>query len=630
MCGIAGIVDASRTREQFGPLLKRMTDVISHRGPDDAGFFADDGIGLGMRRLSIIDIAGGKQPVYNEDNRFVVVFNGEIYGYEELRAQLRAKGHRFRAEGDTEVIVHLYEEYGQDCVQHLRGMFAFALWDKAARKLLVARDRLGIKPLYYAAQSGGLVFASEIKSIVQDTRFQAKLNPAALSHYLSLKFVPAPDTLFEGIHSLPPGHLLTFQGGSLAIRKYWDFSFGQNSGAESEDDLVDALDERLRECVRMRLRSDVSFGAFLSGGVDSSLIVGMMSRELNRPVKTFSVGFQSDGDEKDELPYAGIVAQRFGTDHHEIRVGPADLINNLSKVVWHLDQPIADQATVATYMLSQMASRHVKMVLSGEGGDELFAGYARYSAERLAPLFALAPAALKLAVIRATDRAVGLRRPKIAIYALMQSDENRRLVSWFPLFNHDAKQELLRGTSLAGGIEQSTDEVVAAQLTHTDARDPLSRMLYADTKLWLPDYLLLRGDKLTMAASLEARVPLLDHKLVEFAASVSSRMKIRGLTRKHLLKRVAQRYLPDDIVKRPKKGFPIPVFRWLQNEGRELVRDHLTEQTIRKRGLYNPAPVEHLLNRFEQGESQFGPHVLGLLSIELWHRLFVDASVPSQ
>src|SRR5438034_669616 len=421
-----------------------MLQVLHHRGPDDAGAFLDRDVSIGMRRLSIIDLNGGKQPISNEDGTVVTVFNGEIYNYRSLREQLEGRGHVLATESDTEVIVHLYEEFGEQCVQHLRGMFGFAVWDKRKRQLLLARDRLGIKPLYYTQAGGRLIFGSEIKAILQHPSVKIVLNTEGLNNFLSLKYVPAPQTMFQDIYALPPGCILKCDASGREVRRYWDLSFAnRHNGNIREEEYAERLEALLRECVKMHLISDVPFGAFLSGGLDSSTVVALMSQFLNEPVKTYCVGFQGDAEAFSELPYARMVAKTYATDHHEVFIRPHDLINLSEKVVWHLDQPIADEACLANYMVAELASRQVKMVLTGEGGDELFAGYARYAGERLSPLFQYLPRAAKSVALAASGRVPGLRRQKLALYALCQPDEVNRLVNWFPLFNSEAKQALL-------------------------------------------------------------------------------------------------------------------------------------------------------------------------------------------
>lgn len=627
MCGICGIYEYAGDERIDTGILTRMLEVISHRGPDDFGFHVHDDIGLASRRLSIIDLEGGHQPISNEDGTVVVVFNGEIYNYRELAEGLRKRGHVFSTASDTETIVHLYEEAGDDLMKHLRGMFTLAVWDARRQRLLLARDRLGIKPLYYTDVAGRLLFGSEIKAILQHPAVVRRPDLEALSHFLSLKYVPAPQTMFDGIEALPPGHALVCDREGVRVWQYWDLSFERNgtSSRASEEEHAERLEELLREAVRTHLVSDVPFGAFLSGGVDSSTVVALMSEFLAEPVKTFSVGFEGDGASFSELPYARLVADRYETDHHEVFIHGRDLPGLTEEVVWHLDQPLGDEASLANYVVAKLAARHVKMVLTGEGGDELFAGYARYAGERFAPVFQPLPAAVKSLLLSASMRMPGLRRPKLALYALCQSDEATRLVSWFPLFNDDMKEQLV-SQSLRGQLQGiSAKHVFARELARTDATDVLSRMLYVDTKLWLPDDLLARGDKTSMAVSLEARVPLLDHHLVEFAASLPPGLKLRRLTRKYLLRKVVSRWLPREIIERPKKGFPMPTAMWFRNEARPFVRDVLSPAAIERRGLFDGAYIDRLLSEHESRAADHGALIWGLLNVELWYRLFIDA-----
>ena len=626
MCGITGIVDPTSSSTEIRAVLQRMTDVIIHRGPDDEGFFTLDGIGLGMRRLSIIDLSSGKQPIFNEDKSIVIVFNGEVYNYLELRKQLQSRGHFFTTNSDTEVIVHLYEDFGDDCVQHLRGMFAFSIWDIRRNRLLIARDRLGIKPLYYVQTDNRLIFGSEIKAILEHPAIQAQPNLTALNNFLSLKYVPAPQTMFDGIAALPPGYLMTGDKNGVNVRQYWDLSFAPNNQPVRYTEAVCAeqLEGLLKESVKSHLMSDVPFGAFLSGGIDSSTIVALMSQFLGEPVKTFSVGYGGDGEEYSELPYARMVAEKYKTDHHEIIISPQDFINLTEKIVWHLDQPIADQASLATYMVSELASHYVKMVLTGEGGDELFAGYARYAGEKFSPIFQYLPKFAKSLALGLSNHVPGLRRAKLALYALCQPDEVTRLTNWFPLINYDKKLALLSDELKTELVGISSDTVFAEQLARTDAKDRLSRMLYIDTKLWLPDDLLARGDKMSMAVSIEGRVPLLDHKLVEFAASLPPGLKVKGLARKYLLKEVSKKWLPPEIISRKKRGFPMPLSIWLRKEARSFARDTLSSQTIRKRKLFNPVFVENILQQHETGFANHETLIWSLINIELWYRLYID------
>ena len=622
MCGIAGILNLEKNNPGRPELLEGMLRTIIHRGPDEDGSLVDHELVMGMRRLSIIDLADGKQPIQNEDGRFSVILNGEIYNYIELRKDLESRGHQFRTNSDTEVIVHLFEEHGEDCVQHLRGMFGFAIWDHQQRELFIYRDRMGIKPLYYVLDANRrLAFGSEIKCLLSLPDVSADIDHAALNEYLSLKYVPAPRTLFKGIHSLPPGHMIRVRESRVEVRRYWDLSFAKKQEFANEEECIEALLAKLRESVRLRLRSDVPFGAFLSGGLDSSIIVALMSERLDQPVNTFSAGF-SGADGQDELPYARQVADKFGCNHHEVLIGSDDFLSLADKVMLHLELPISDQATVATHMVARLARQHVKMVLTGEGGDELFAGYARYVGEQYSSKAKWFPRPLRGLARMAVSKLPGLRRQKIALHALMQNDEVARFSNWFPLFNGDLKAKVV-SQQLAPMMTNKV-ESIAEHLGNCDGSSALERMLYVDSKLWLPDYLLLRGDKLTMANSIEGRVPLLDHELVEFACGLPDEMKLNGKTRKYLLKKVGERLLPKEIIYRKKQGFPIPIENWLRKEAKEMMQDLLAPETLSRRGLFDPKVVSQLMANHISGYADHSTELWGVMSIELWMKNFVD------
>ena len=623
MCGIAGILSYDRQHNASTEVLDRMLISILHRGPDEDGRLVDRELAMGMRRLSIIDLADGQQPMFDCTGRYGLVFNGEIYNYRELRKDLESRGHKLSTHSDTEVIIHLFEELGAQCVHQLRGMFAFAIWDNKERELFIARDRLGIKPIYYTETEGSLVFASEIKALLEHPGVSASLDYRSLSQYLSLKYVPAPNTMFAGIRSLEPGHSLRVRSGQIEIKRYWDISFKKSTRLKTDDEYAEELLRLLRESVGLRLRSDVPFGAFLSGGLDSSIIVALMAEVMEEPVKTFAVGFDG-ADGQDELPYARQVADHFGCEHHSFKITAQDFLEHAENVLWHLDQPISDHATVATHMVAKLARQHVKMVLTGEGGDELFAGYARYEGERFSPLSNVISAPVGRLIRSGARLLPGLRRAKVAIDALTIKDEATRFANWFPMLSDDMKRELLTGpmTELKAGAA----DIFRQCLDRTDATESLDRMLYIDSKLWLPDFLLLRGDKLTMANSLEARVPLLDHKLVEFAASLPTNMKLRGHSRKFLLKKAGGTLLPKSIIDRKKQGFTIPIDRWLRNEARELVNEMLGPEIIRRRGLFHPAYVSKLTREHESGYIDHSKEIWGLVSVEMWMRKFVDAN----
>jgi asparagine synthase (glutamine-hydrolysing) len=627
MCGIAGVLEYARRGAPSEAAIADMLAAIVHRGPDDQGVHVDGELGFGARRLSIIDLPGGHQPIANEDGTVVVAFNGEIYNYRALRERLLADGHTLRTEGDTEVLVHLYEEHGDDMVSRLRGMFGLAIWDARRRRLLVARDRLGIKPIYWSDDGDRLLFGSEIKAMLRHPTLGARLDPDALAAFMVHRFVPAPLTMFEGVDALRPGHLLTCDADGVRVRRWWDLSFAPAEPVPSEAQATARLREMLEDAVASHMISDVPYGAFLSGGVDSSTIVALMSRRLGRPVSTFAVGYEGSGAAVSELRYARMVADMYQTDHHEILIGADDFPRAAEKVVWHLDQPLADDACIPNYMVSELARNHVKMVLTGEGGDELFGGYARYAAElRVAPVSTRLPTSVRRRIRRLSRRRSGLTRPSLAGYALSHRDDGARLAMYTPLMLPETRARLSRDEMAIAAGRHDPAALYSDHLRHTDASGRLHRMLYADTQHWLPDYLLLRGDKTSMAASLEARVPLLDHPLVEYAASLPADLKVHGLrqSRKHLLREVAGELLPAPILSRSKKGFPVPIAAWLREGARDYCHDLLGPDAVRNRALFDPGAVATLLHEHDTCVADHGSLLWGLLSVELWHRLFID------
>lgn len=623
MCGIAGIVDY-RGAGVDDDDVRAMTQTMAHRGPDDVGYHHDRRVALGMRRLSIIDVACGQQPMTNEDGSVVVVCNGEIYNYRALRDELRARGHTLTTSSDTEVIAHVYEDDGLDLVDRLEGMFGFAVWDASARRLIVARDRLGIKPLYYVDDGTRLLFASEIKALLAHPDVDASIDHEALALYLALKYVPAPMTLFRGIRSLPPGCMLVVDDAGVRVRRYWTLPMTEPTRRRSDDEYVDEFRELLGATVSAHMQSDVPFGCFLSGGLDSSLMTALMSERSTQPIKTFSVGFATSDATRDELSYARTVARAFATDHHEIVMTGDDFVANAERVVWHLDQPIGDAPAVATMLLADLASQQVKMVLSGEGGDELFAGYARYSAERVAPALGVLPRPVRRALLRSAKAATRDRRRRLALHALATPDFLDRLVNWFPLFDDEMRAELmspqLRDAAAGGPTPQA---VFGEALQRTASTTALNQMLSCDTQLWLPDLLLLRGDKMSMAASIELRVPLLDHKIVEFAGRLPMSLKLHGLQRKVLLRRIGEGLLPAEILERPKEGFSLPVSQWLRREARDLLEDCLAPDVVRRRGLFDPGYVSRLVARHHAGHDH-GTQLWALVGLELWMQRFID------
>lgn len=618
MCGIAGILRFDRRPVAPGE-VRAMNRTMVHRGPDDEGVWVGDGVGLGMRRLSIIDLATGQQPIANEDGTVRVIQNGEIYNYRELRRELEGRGHVFRTESDTEVIVHLYEELGSACVERLRGMFALAVWDAPRRRLLVARDRLGIKPLYFARTPGGsLLFASELKAILAAGEVPVELDWSSVSHLFSFMTTPADRSIVAGVEKLQPGHLLVASDdGTVTTRRYWEVRF-EPDRSRSEGEWVEAIRGALQESVRLHRVSDVPLGAFLSGGVDSSSVVGALSEESPEPVRTFSIGF-AEAD-YDELEYARLAARAFGTEHREAVLEP-EVLEVLDDLAWHLDEPFGDSSAIPTYMVSKLAAEDVKVVLSGDGGDELFAGYDRYLVQRRERIHRFVPGSL-----RSLASAIGERLPEGAtgrefLRHLRYTGLDRYLDSG-TLFKDDRKRRLFQDephTLLA----DYRPAAVAERYLDTAERHWLSALQHLDLETYLPLDILTKVDRTSMAHSIETRVPLLDHPLVELAARIPPELQIRGRTTKYLFKRALEGRVPREILERPKRGFAIPLGRWFRGGLGPFVRELLLSDTARDRGIFRPAYLEELLRRHEEGRD-LDLEIWTLLSFELWCRKFLD------
>jgi asparagine synthase (glutamine-hydrolysing) len=628
MCGIAGFVERQGeaslpSTDSRAELLDRMCRVIRHRGPDDQGTMVRGGAALGMRRLSIIDLAGGHQPISGCDPSVTVVFNGEIYNYRELQRALEARGHRFHTHSDTEAIVHAYEEHGAGCVEHLRGMFGFAIWDERDRTLFLARDRVGKKPLYYTVTPRGtLVFGSELKSLLEHTEVSRELDVEALDAYLTFGYVPDPLSIFRGIHKLPPGHHLTYRDGSVQVQQYWDFPFEAETTSRNEDDYLEELNALLDDAVRARLVADVPLGAFLSGGVDSSAVVGLMSRHTNRPVKTFSIGFHEDS--YSELKYARLAAKHFGTEHHEFIVTP-DICHIVDELAWHFDEPFADSSAIPTYMVSKLAREHVKVVLSGDGGDELFAGYTRYAVDRSRSGFARLPRVLRRGVMSPLSRSLphgAWGRNFIYNVALDPFDRYVDSISVFSALNKPSLYTAEFRRQLNGRESMSAHfRNLAASVSTGEALDG---MLYLDSKTYLPGDILTKVDRMSMAVSLEARVPLLDHHLIEFVARLPARMKMKGLKTKHIFKRAVRDFVPAEILDRPKQGFGVPIQQWINDQLRERIRETLSERRTRERGLIDERYVRRLLDEHERQRRDHSGQLWALFMLEQWQRVFMD------
>jgi asparagine synthase (glutamine-hydrolysing) len=626
MCGIAGFVESSATTFPFDPetsrgLVHRMCDVIRHRGPDDEGVWVDEGVALGMRRLSIIDLSTGHQPIHNEDRSVWIVFNGEIYNFRELRRELEAAGHRFYTSTDTEVIVHAYEQWGKEAIGRLRGMFGLAIWDTRSRTLLVARDRIGIKPMHYATANGRFYFGSEIKSLLEAPDLPRDLDPAALDHYLSFLYTPSDGSIFKSVRKLPPGHLLTWTDGRIATEQYWRMPAAETF-AGSEEDAVQQLRAVLSDAVRSHMISDVPLGAFLSGGVDSSLVVGLMSQLSHSRVKTFSIGF--DEPAFDELEHARRVADHFGTDHHEFVVKP-DGVGILDRLISHFDEPFADSSAIPTWYVSEMARRHVTVVLSGDGGDELFGGYERYLPHpRVVAFDRYSPRAFRrVAAIAAAGLPHGVRGKNFLRH--VGRDEQGRYLDAIRFFGADEKPALL-SADVRQAIEGADPEVRLARHFERFAALPWpSQMMRFDAETYLPEDVLTKVDRMSMAHSIESRVPLLDNEVIAFAAALPAAMKIKNGRRKHVLKEVAATLVPRAILDRKKQGFGVPLGTWFRGNLRELFADTLLSPASLQRGYFQPAFVRRIVDEHLGGTRDHTLRLWQLVVFEKWQQQYVNS-----
>jgi asparagine synthase (glutamine-hydrolysing) len=629
MCGIAGFVESPDLRAPFArdrarDLVHRMCGVIRHRGPDDEGVWLDEGVALGMRRLSIIDLSTGHQPIHNEDQTVWIVFNGEIYNFRELRAELEAAGHRFYTSTDTEVIVHAYEQWGADAIVRLRGMFGLAIWDAKTKSLLVARDRIGIKPLYYAEVNGRLYFGSELKSILEAPDLPRELDASALDHYLSFLYTPRDGSIFKRVRKLPPGHLMTWRNGRLSLERYWRLP-ADETYAGSEADAVRDLRRVLGDAVRSHLVSDVPLGAFLSGGIDSSLVVGLMSETSGARVKTFSIGF--DEPAFDELEHARRVARHFGTDHHEFVVKP-DGVGILDRLISHFDEPFADSSAIPTWYVSEMARKHVTVVLSGDGGDELFGGYDRYVPHpRVVAFDRYSPRAFRRVAAIAAARLPHGARGKNFLRHVARDDQGRYLDA-IRFFSADEKPALLSG-DLLRQLDGPDPETRLASHFERYAHLPWpSQMMRFDADTYLPEDVLTKVDRMSMAHSIESRVPLLDNDVIEFASALPASLKIKDGRRKHVLKEVAATLLPSEILNRRKQGFGVPLATWFRGNLRELFADTLLSPASLQRGYFQPIFVRQLVDEHLSRKRDHTLRLWQLVVFERWHQQYVDQTFP--
>lgn len=628
MCGIAGYYNFDPQNAAQEADLRRMCDVIRHRGPDQDGYFVFDNVALGMRRLSIIDLKTGKQPIPNEDKSIWIVYNGEVYNFPELRNELEAKGHRFRTQTDTETVVHAYEEWGADCPAKLNGMFAFAIWDNRCKRLFLARDRIGIKPLYYYAGGDRFVFGSELKSLLQLDTVPREIDPEALDLFLTYEYVPAPHSILRNIRKLPAGHTLTVSQGKVVLQQYWELQFHENG--ISKEAAKDELLAILQDSVQKRLISDVPLGAFLSGGIDSSTIVALMSRVMDQPVKTFSIGFEDQS--YNELHYARAIAEHFKTEHHEFIIRP-DAVELADQLVYLVDEPFGDFSIFPTYLVSKMAREHVKVVLSGDGGDELFGGYDTYVANWSDRLYRkYVPAALREKMI------------KPAVYLLPPTDKKKGLVNrarrfiegsslptdlehtrWMTFLIEEEKASLYHEDFQAGRNGASPFNLMREYFARAATQDALNRQLYVDIKTYLCDDILVKVDRMSMAVSLEARVPFLDHRVVEFSARLPGDLKQQQTKTKIILKEALADLLPPQILKRGKEGFSIPIKSWLKKELRPLMTDLLSAERLQQDRLFDAGYVEKLMREHLHGKENHSHRLWALMVFHIWKRNYLGS-----
>jgi len=630
MCGIAGILNFSSDHAVDETRLRRMRDALRHRGPDGEGLFIEGSVGLGHRRLAIVDLASGGQPMANEDGTVLVVCNGEIYNHPDLRPALEARGHRYRTRSDTETILHLYEEDGERCVERLRGMFAFALWDRRRRRLLLARDRLGIKPLYYARTGKGLLFASEIKAILEAAPFPAELNDAVLPEFLASRFVSGGETFFKGVSKVLPGRTLTWSlDEGLRERRYWSLPVEDPAPRAGLADAAADLRDRLRDVVRLHLMSDVPVGIFLSGGLDSSGLLALMSTQASAPVRSFSVGFSEV--EANELPYARLAAESAGAEHRDISVSARQFFAALPRLVWHEDEPIAFPSSVPLYFVSRLAAEHVKVVLTGEGADELFLGYNRYRVaawnERLAAAWA---AVLPGGARAAIGRGVWSLPPSIRRYAgrtflALPRGARSHVCENFAVFPEAVQNRLFPDADRSG----KRDPYAAILPLYERAPGDLpARMAHVDLQTYLVE-LLMKQDQMSMAASIESRVPFLDHELVEHVAALPRNLKLRGLKTKAILREALRDLVPRPILTRRKMGFPVPMGGWLRGPFRPLLQEFVLGDRALQRGRFDPAFLRRLVAEHEAGTTNHGDRLWLLLNLEIWQRIFVEGQDPA-
>jgi len=624
MCGLSGIFEFSESGSVSRETLEKMNTEIRHRGPDGEGIFLNKNIGLTHRRLSIIDLSTGDQPIFNEDKQVCIVFNGEIYNYKYIKETLVGKGHVFRTNSDTEAILHAYEEYGEEgCLELLRGMFTFAIWDNHKKRLFVARDRIGIKPLYYYASNESLVFGSEIKSVIASGKVKPEIEEAEISSFFLLGYVAGEKTMFKNIYRLLPGHYIVCQGGNIRIKEYWDF-YNIEPVERSEEEVLKELEPIFEDVVKMRLMSDVPLGVFLSGGLDSSAVVQSIRQAApDSPINTFSIGYK-DHPEISELPYARKVSEKFGTKHCEFDLQPGNFFEIFPKFVWHLEEPTCEPAAIALYFISKLAKEHATVLLSGEGADELFAGYPIYKKMLFINKYRQIPQTFRRCL-----------EPLLAL--LPDTDKKRKYMGWISKdlssrywgVSASMTANALEGLFSPDLIEHNSYQRLSKYISsyYRPNKDPLSQMSYIDIKEWLPHDLLVKADKMSMAASIELRVPFLDHKLLEFSASVPSSLKIKNKESKYILKKFMEKKLPNEIIYRKKKGFPVPVQSWFKGDFNKNAKEVLLNGATIKKGFFNKGFVENMLKRHEENKENCSSLLFSILLFEMWNKVFIDNSI---
>jgi asparagine synthase (glutamine-hydrolysing) len=620
MCGISGYIRFNGGIEGKRAVLESMCDVISHRGPDDSGLYLEDTVGFGHRRLSIIDLGGGKQPMRTNDGALCIVFNGEIYNFLELRDELKRKGFVFNTESDTEVILHGYRAYGTKVLEKLNGMFAFAIWDASHKRLFAARDRLGKKPFYYHADKDKFLFSSEMKSILAEPEIAREIDFGAVNKYFSYGYIPAPDTIFKGIRKLRPGHFLILENEKVTVTEYWDVRYSESGDCKTEDDFADKLQELLQESVRARLISDVPLGAFLSGGLDSSAIVGTMASLTGGPVESFTIGFEEAGFS--ELVEARRLAAFFKTNHHEFTV-KADAISMLPKLVWHFDEPFGDSSALPTFYVSQMARKGVTVVLSGDGGDEIFAGYNHYNWYKGFKGYTKVPSIFRKGLIGPLGHVLPIHaKAKNLLIGIGQAEKigEYNFAEIFPLIKENIFSPWLKSQ-----IAQYADPLESRLYWNNAPKEPLiSRMQYLDTKVYLPEDILMKVDRMSMANGLETRAPLLDYRLVEFAATIPPEMQTRDGKGKYLFRKAVSRFLPKEVLEKKKQGFAIPRQQWFKGELKAFAKELLTSERFRSRGYFQADTVEKMLAGHSEGTRDYSHWIWCLINFEIWHRTFID------